>query len=642
MASESRAARQSASTDAPFPRSRGATACEKCRLRKTKCDSRRPSCGYCLTRGITCVYSENSDDAVTGTEILQAIHRLTSLVESQKRQRNELPQQQLCISCGHHSTPPLATSPSLSSALSASQQEACPPWGPNNAPPCPVMRPQGVESILDWKIFASDRPAVCLFAQRNIPAGHTYPLPDMSFSQLARLESKFIDNIHTKNPIIDLNELHDMILDIAENGLDWSTRTCLVTLTCAIAAITESYPKIPDPMTESVICSTPSPGHEAEGGSELELAMQFWNLAIKRLGYAATQNSVQAVQCLCLAGIWYMHRMEPLEAWKYFNLAGAAWHSLSLTEFPFGGLTYNSDGPSNELTVLQALYFTIWKSESELRIELPLPGPPVLDNAYFPLTFPQPPSLTSHSPNPELVERERGWYYYLAEIAARHLINRILQMNSEVPDTPTERHVRRMIAQAEMMESQIHDWYSLLPQMFYFEIPDGYVADFHPDAMIFVLRHRYFTLRELVARPFVRLCVDLLVEEMHPSVCDRVGLFASQCVRFCMLKLSQTVAHRHQGTWYMLRITTAASLILAAVHRAQCETQQHQPRIRTTVQSVVLPEDWRSMIHQALDSAQTYFEEPNGGASNLAQIIRAVLTTDHNHPSLSWLWSSLL
>ncbi|KAL2826553.1 hypothetical protein BJY01DRAFT_241334 [Aspergillus pseudoustus] len=603
MASESRAARQSASTDAPFPRSRGATACEKCRLRKTKCDSRRPSCGYCLTRGITCVYSDNSD-----------------LVESQKRQQNELPQQ-ACISCGHHSTPALATSPSLSSALSASQQEARHPWDPTNAPPCPIMRPQGVESILDWKIFASDRPAVCLFAQRNMPAARSYPLPDTSFSQLARLESKFIENIHSKNPIIDINELHNMMLHIAENGLDWSTQTCLATLACALGAIAESYPKIPDPMTESVIRSAPSPGQEVEGGSELELAMQFWNLAIKRLGYAASQNSVQAVQCLCLAGIWYMHRMEPLEAWKYFNLAGAAWHSLSLTEFPFSGLTNNSDGPSNELTVMQALYFTIWKSESELRMELPLPGPPVLDSAYFPLTFPQPPSLTSHSPNGELVERER----------ARHLINRILQMNSEVPDTPTERHVRRMIAQAEMMESQIYDWYSLLPQIFYFEIPDGYVANFDPDAMIFVLRHRYFTLRELVARPFVRLCVDLLVEEMHPSLCDRVGLFASQCVRFCMLKLSQTVAHRHQGTWYMLRITTASSLILAA----------NQVRIRTTVQSVVMPEDWRSMIHQALDSAQTYFDEPNGGASNLAKIIRAVLTTDHNHPSLSWLWSSL-
>lgn len=37
-------------------RSRGATACETCRGRKTKCNQQRPACGYCVKNDIVCVY----------------------------------------------------------------------------------------------------------------------------------------------------------------------------------------------------------------------------------------------------------------------------------------------------------------------------------------------------------------------------------------------------------------------------------------------------------------------------------------------------------------------------------------------------------------------------------------------------------
>jgi hypothetical protein len=37
-------------------RTRGVTACQICRSRKTKCDNRRPTCGYCSKIGGTCIY----------------------------------------------------------------------------------------------------------------------------------------------------------------------------------------------------------------------------------------------------------------------------------------------------------------------------------------------------------------------------------------------------------------------------------------------------------------------------------------------------------------------------------------------------------------------------------------------------------
>ncbi|KAM5350936.1 hypothetical protein ACJ41O_003659 [Fusarium nematophilum] len=599
----------SAGTHVPFSnKTRGATACEKCRLRKTKCDNRRPSCGYCLKRHIHCVYpDDNETGSVTGADILQAINKLTRLVESQHQHQYDHPQA--------HSTPAQVVSPSLSWPHSTSQHQEALHYEPDNPPRHAATRAQGVESILEWRIFASERPIPCLFAQRNPLDERNYPLPDTSYSQLARLESKYIDHVHFKNPILDLGELHQMMLHVAENGLDWSTRTCLVTIVCAIAAITDAYPNP----------ATPLPGQKPEDGTEMELSLQFWNLSMKRLGYAASQNTVQAVQCLCLAGIWYMHLMEPLEAWKHFNLAGAAWHSLTLVEFPFGELINHSGGPSNEFTVMQALYFTIWKSECELRLELPLPSPPVLDNTYFPLEFPQPPSLDPQPASPDVAERERSWYYYLSEITARHLINRVLQMNSEIPELPMERHVCRMIKQAEMIQAQIFDWHSSLPPMFKFGIPEGYDAEFHPDAMVFVLRHRYITLRELVSRPFVRLCVDHLVNEMNPSLQAQVAELASQNLQFCMLKLCQTVAYRQQGTWYMLRTITCSSLILAAVCMAHRRVQGGQAPHSAAMQSLTLPEGWRHRISRAVDSAQPFFDESRGGGSKLKSTIQTVL-----------------
>ncbi|KAF2493489.1 hypothetical protein BU16DRAFT_513429 [Lophium mytilinum] len=38
-----------------YPRKRVAVACEVCRVRKTRCDTKRP-CGFCTSSGLQCVY----------------------------------------------------------------------------------------------------------------------------------------------------------------------------------------------------------------------------------------------------------------------------------------------------------------------------------------------------------------------------------------------------------------------------------------------------------------------------------------------------------------------------------------------------------------------------------------------------------
>jgi hypothetical protein len=41
-----------------YPRKRAIQACQKCRVRRTKCNNARPSCSSCLSIGAECTYSE--------------------------------------------------------------------------------------------------------------------------------------------------------------------------------------------------------------------------------------------------------------------------------------------------------------------------------------------------------------------------------------------------------------------------------------------------------------------------------------------------------------------------------------------------------------------------------------------------------
>lgn len=47
-------------------RTRTTTACSACRARRTRCDSRKPDCGFCLARGLKCHYAQ-SESAPTPT-----------------------------------------------------------------------------------------------------------------------------------------------------------------------------------------------------------------------------------------------------------------------------------------------------------------------------------------------------------------------------------------------------------------------------------------------------------------------------------------------------------------------------------------------------------------------------------------------
>lgn len=434
----------------------------------------------------------------------------------------------------------------------------------------PAMRAQGCESILAWTVYDHLDAPRCLFSDQSDVPAKVETLPPLDYSLMVRLESNYVQGVQNKNPILDLSALHQMILQVAENGADWSVETCLVTLVCALGAVTETFPV--SVAADNDMDAPPSIDPD-RNAADFRLARQFWNLAAKRLGLVLGQNSVQAAQCLCLAGIWYMHMMQPLEAWKHFDLAGTVWHSLILVSTPPRAMTMGvgDGGPQTSrtsqtstaasITAMQALYFTIWKSECELRMELSLPSP-VLDSINFPYAFPTPPATADagHEYATETVVSERSWYFFLSDIAARHLLNRLLRTDTDSPATTTNttltpHTVRRMIAQADMIETQVTNWHASLPSTLYFDVPVGYTPEPLLDDLSLILRYRYFAMRELVGRPFVRLCVERSIDHLDAATRPVVLSSAGQSLRYCILKLHGVLACRHQGIWLALRVS---------------------------------------------------------------------------------------
>ncbi len=261
---------------------------------------------------------------------------------------------------------------------------------------------------------------------------------------------------------------------------------------------------------------------------------------------------------------------------------------------------------------------------SELQLELNLPNS-ILEKVNFPYTFPHPPDFDQVALEDGGQDEARSWFYYLAEIAIRHLLNRIIRTLSWSTENQSEQDIRRLLSQSELLETQLHDWHTSLPATLHFTIPEGYSILLHDDDLIHILRHRYLSCRELIARPFLKICVETSLE-VESQLRSRVISRASQSPRMLMLRLSQVAPYRHQGNWFLLRTVATASMILGALHLAS------QNPSRKGARDVGSPPGWETMASEALELLGPYWD---AGADTLEmkRVVRSVLDACRQPPT---------
>jgi hypothetical protein len=332
---------------------------------------------------------------------------------------------------------------------------------------------------------------------------------------------------------------------------------------------------------------------------DLELAELYFHAARVRLGSFLGQTGILKTQCFFWSGVYLMSIQKPLAAWLLFVQAVA-----SCQCFVF------SDGVLNQisepLTAKESLYWSCLKSElyvhplsshgdtyktnkvitsSELRLEMSLNETGASDLSY-PSFFPSPPMDTGR-------DEGRSWYFYLAEIAMKRLINDVMR-HQYVPQTSPQRFETTAI-----FEEQINEWTQSLPPTLNLDGPGT-----QDDMLRFILRGHLSKCQEVLYTPFV---VDAIGISKSPR--DQT---ADRCVSRALQNYIDRInvsepgfQYRHHGTWLMLRSLSRSALVLLAAHRCgQVED--------------LLPDGWKHAVEKSINTLKFWEEESLDARDNLS------------------------
>ncbi|EGY17040.1 C6 zinc finger domain-containing protein [Verticillium dahliae VdLs.17] len=289
------------------------------------------------------------------------------------------------------------------------------------------------------------------------------------------LVQRFLDLVHTKNPVLEADTLWSYARRVAEDGLKWDSRSCMVLLACALGSVARSFPEG---------TSTPSPGATSSLKSQAESLHSgevYYNLARRRFGLL--QKGLLEPQCHFFAGVYLMYTLRPLLAWTQFHSASRSYHVYLQCQARRTNSLTSGSRSARRRQLEQRLYWSCYKSECELRAEMDLPNSS-LASFNFPDMHPSPPDMDTPSSDPVdqtnpsagqqpsvpsrlsaslILQQEESWYYYLTEITLRRIANDILnefyQNGHEGWNTET---IGFMAQAARGFEQQLSDWYELI------------------------------------------------------------------------------------------------------------------------------------------------------------------------------------
>lgn len=187
------------------------------------------------------------------------------------------------------------------------------------------------DTVLRWEIFLNKYPPNALIGglfcsesdssslpQRRVSNPHgdliTNPtgLTPLDEEQIPMLIDRFLQNVHTKNPILDVEALVKHGRKCANHGLGWDVRSCLVLLACALGSVAKPYERSIHPTSSVVLSPTSDTSNSSVGGNpgnlsssklwakELQQGDSCFTLACRRLG--SFKYSMLGAQCHFFAG----------------------------------------------------------------------------------------------------------------------------------------------------------------------------------------------------------------------------------------------------------------------------------------------------------------------------------------------------
>ncbi|KAI1609036.1 hypothetical protein EDD37DRAFT_136498 [Exophiala viscosa] len=553
-----------------YPRKRAIQACQKCRVRRTKCNNERPACSSCLSIGAECTYTEGDHSTFDSASlaILDKLNTIEELLKSTNERRSAT------VTPGSADGDARGTLSRLKSLNSPSLERA-----KGTAP-----FHMNIEGVLSWSVFDDLSPNLDLKGLLN---STSHVLPNLSVGteideQIGEetLVARFMNNVFIYNPVLEEAKIHRYMRDARFNGIGWDAQSCLLLLIYAHGSIVGPF----------------DGGHQPDAASfrstpQFKQAESFFLAAQKRMGPLLCRTGVLEAQCFFLAGVYLMATLRPMEAWKMFVQALACCQAFyTEKESP------NTEN-EGEQRLRESIYWTCFKSELELRLELNVSETSVWDLTY-PAFFPSPPDgLRS--------QREIVWYFYLAEIALRRLGNRILNY---IYDTKIKaaNSLADMADSTLGFEQQAADWLRSLPQALDLDSPSvGEEGELH-HSLKFILKGHLLDCYEMMYWPFIVVAVNYDTPDPEDSgnasaTITKVMLdsFIQKALAVCVERIEkneQGFYYRHHGTWLMLRSCTRSAFVLLAAARLEKLT-------------TLMPERWRLAVEKVLDMLRFWRRE---------------------------------
>ncbi|KAK6337551.1 hypothetical protein TWF730_002948 [Orbilia blumenaviensis] len=607
---------------AAYPRKRAIKACQVCRARRTKCDNLKPSCSFCLKVGAKCIQSPTdlSSFDPASLRILERLDDLEQLLRDKSVATPNIQSRDLENNPNAYVSISRATNESITDSTSETENDGM----------ASKLIPGSVEEVLAWPEFTSLSEAppsmMSLFQARqseNSTDGFSPSYVSELEPQSAKiLLDKFFTHTHVKNPVLDEVHTRQLVSRLALHGIDWSPQSCLALLVCALGSL-----------------AAPVVGSEEIGygvtptSDQYHAAQSFFQAAQKRLGICLTNSDIISTQCLFLSGVYMITVFRPIEAWRLFLQALSNCQTLDFLTKDANRIInnpYNTLSPSTphslttsstdsqtrygNQTLEQAIYWSAWKSEIEMRFELQPQDfkLPTTQKLSYPPFFPSPPHISDQGPGIDgLTQSEqRGWLFYLSEISLRRLVSRIRReilafdrLSKEGVD------ILSMLSRSvDEYELQAQGWYEALPEAVRFE--DTPITD---DICKFVLRGHYNNLFEMIYWPFVDAAIHFGSQGKVSGNEGESGENEKQFSELAYKGLKKHVErirndrcgyrHRHHGTLPMMRSNTRSALVLMAASfvltgrdwsTTQCKFDWRFSGLR-------MPDGWQEAVYEVLE-----------------------------------------
>ncbi|KAL7894290.1 hypothetical protein HDV63DRAFT_396774 [Trichoderma sp. SZMC 28014] len=581
-------------------------ACDACRVSKTRCDSGRPTCAKCAERGVPCHYPDKDPFSIFetwGKKILTAVEEqgrlLSSLAEGGRNALQPRPDDHMQL------LRQLDMDGDNLETLSRKDT----PWTPIT----------GSDMILNWSVFPQEKPVGTFpsseYTEKAKPSHleASNPSPERMFE----LRDIYMTKIQGKNPIVDADQLDAHIRYVLENGFGWSATSCLVLLVFALASIWGNYPDDERRTIESDEELDLVPRQRvtmAVPDHRMRESLMYITMAQKRMSTAYLDDSLLGVVCFCLFGMWYQYNIEPIPGWKMFRTASMMWEAYNLK---------HSDGktrrPKQEESLEQRLYWTCLKSECEVRHELNGLPSCTLQESSFPYSLPTFPTIESFSPMDPHQEASiiqsttRSYYYYLAEISLRRLLNRTRSAAAMLSPTVDSHTASQLADTLQKLEGQLQQWLDCLPSALQFNIPPDSRPPPDEPELVKLMRERYAEVRELLCRAYLYMCLHGGMR-LTRSQAETFGAHASLGLRLSIYRIqTENPFFRHPGSWGACRVRFNHALCLIAAYRGK------QAGIESAAH-VVVPPLWRECVGLVQERLHVWSDQ-GGGIRELGTIL---------------------